>query len=96
MAKFLKISETFKKAYKKLPEKARQKMDKQLRFLSCDPAHPSLKLHVLEGTGGIWEGYVDDSYRFTFEIQEKFYYLRAVGPHKIIDLEARRKTRHKK
>ncbi|MDQ7822575.1 MAG: hypothetical protein RDV48_07235 [Candidatus Eremiobacteraeota bacterium] len=90
MAKKLKISRTFKECYQKLPREIRKKVDKHLRFLRENPIHPSLRLHLIERTGSIWEGYVDASYRFTFEIREDHYYLRAVGAHKIIDIEARR------
>lgn len=91
MAKILKFSESFKKFYKKLPVKIQNKVDKQLIFMIENPSHPSLNIHAVEGTGGIWEGYIDSSYRFTFEIREDCYYLRVVGSHKVIDLEARRK-----
>ncbi|MCL5773130.1 MAG: hypothetical protein M1536_01945 [Firmicutes bacterium] len=95
MAKKLKISETFRECYKKLPEKIQKKVDKQLRFLAHNPAHPSLNLHSLEVTAGLWEGYIDDSYRFTFEIREDHLYLRLVGTHKVIDLEVRRMKKKK-
>jgi mRNA-degrading endonuclease RelE of RelBE toxin-antitoxin system len=91
MVKKLKFSDTFKECYKKLPENIQKKVDKQLRFLRNNPNHPSLNIHPVQGTGGIWEGYVDFSYRFTFEIRDDHYYLRVVGPHKVIDTEARKK-----
>lgn len=91
MVKKLKFSDEFKECYKKLPEIIQKKVDKQIRFLKNSPFHPSLNLHIIQGTGGIWEGYVDDYYRFTFEIRDDCYYLRVVGPHKVIDMEARKK-----
>lgn len=91
MVKKLEISEIFKECYKKLPKEIQKKVDKQLRFLANNPSHPSLQLHLLERTDGIWEGYIDNSYRFTFEIMEDCYYLRIVGTHKIINLEEKRK-----
>lgn len=91
MARELDFSEKFKKEYLKLPKIIQKKVRKQLGFLVDNPFHPSLKVHLLEGTGGIWEGYVDDSYRFTFEIEKDCYYLRIVGSYKIIDLESRGK-----
>lgn len=84
MAKKLRILSTFKKDYKKLPSEIRDKVDKQLEFLLKNPGHPSLNLHPIRGTRGIWEGYVDYQYRFTFEIGEDFYILRKVGPHNVI------------
>lgn len=84
MAKKLRVLSTFKKDYQKLPAEIQNKVDKQLMFLSENPGHPSLNLHPIRGTKGIWEGYVDHQYRFTFEIEEDFYVLRKVGPHNII------------
>jgi mRNA-degrading endonuclease RelE of RelBE toxin-antitoxin system len=84
VAKKLRILDTFKKDYKKLPPEIKDKVDRQLQFLIENPNHPSLNLHQIRGTKGIWEGYVDYHYRFTFEIEEKFYVLRKVGTHDII------------
>ncbi len=84
MAKKLRILSTFKKDYKKLPSEIKDKVDKQLEFLLSNPAHPSLNLHPIRGTKGIWEGYIDYQYRFTFEIEGDFFVLRKVGTHDII------------
>ncbi len=84
MAKKLRILETFKKDYQKLPSEIKNKIDKQLEFLLSNPKHPSLKLHLIRGTSGIWEGYIDYHYRFTFEIDGDFYVLRKVGTHDVI------------
>lgn len=40
------LTEEFKKSYKSLPEDIKKKVNKQLRFLSSNPAHPSLKIHT--------------------------------------------------
>lgn len=84
MAKKLRILSTFKKDYKKLPSEIKNKVDKQLEFLTDNPNHPSLNLHKIKGTKEIWEGYVDYQYRFTFEVEDDFYVLRKVGTHDII------------
>ena len=84
MAKKLRILSTFKKDYGKLPLEIREKVDKQLTFLLSNRDHPSLKLHPLRGTKGIWEGYIDYHYRFTFEVNGEFYVLRKVGTHDVI------------
>lgn len=84
MAKKLRILSTFKKDYKQLPPQIREKVDKQLSFLLNNPDHPSLNLHPIRGTAGIWEGYVDYHYRFTFEMDGEWCVLRKVGPHDII------------
>ena len=84
MAKKLRILSTFKKDYKKLSAEAKDKVDKQLKLLTKNPKHPSLNLHLIRGTKRIWEGYIDQRCRFTFEIQGEFFLLRKVGPHDII------------
>jgi len=84
VAKKLRILSTFKKDYKELPSEIKDKVDKQLEFLIRDPGHPSLNLHRIRGTKGLWEGYVDDQYRFTFEIERDIDILRKVGTHNAI------------
>jgi len=84
VAKKLRILATFKKDYRKLPLDIREKTDKQLTLLLNNPGHPSLNLQLIRGTKGIWEGYVDYHYRFTFEIEGEYYILRKVGPHNMI------------
>jgi mRNA interferase RelE/StbE len=84
MAKKLRILSTFKKDYKKLPLEIREKVDKQLALLTGNPSHPSLNLHQIRGTAGLWEGYVDYHYRFTFEVDGEYYVLRKTGTHDII------------
>lgn len=84
MAKRLRVLDTFKKDYKKLPPAIKDKVDKQLKMLLDNPTYPSLKLHVIRGTKSIWEGYVDDQYRFTFEIENDYFVLRKVGSHDVI------------
>jgi len=84
VAKKLRILATFKKDYKKLPAEIRDKVDKQLAFLMSNLEHPSLNLYQIRGTNGIWEGYIDYHYRFTFEVEDEYYVLRKVGTHSII------------
>ena len=84
MAKKLRILSTFKKDYGKRPPEIREKVDKQLTFLLSNPDHPSLNLHPLRGTKGIWEGYIDYHYRFTFEVNGEYYVLRKMGTHDVI------------
>ena len=84
MVKKLRILSTFKKDYKKLPAAIKDKVDKQLKLLMVNSKHPSLNLHLIRGTNRIWESYIDQQYRFTFEMEGEFFILRKVGPHDII------------
>lgn len=95
MAKVLEISEGFKDDYNDLPAELQRKLEKQLRFLMENSAHPSLRVHKIKGTGGIIEAYIDKGYRFTFEDLGDRYYLRAAGTHKVIDIESRKRPAKK-
>ena len=76
------FTEEFKKAYKKLPEDIKKKVGKQLKFLSHNPAHPSLKIHKLNGE---WEFYVDIHYRCFFLRDGGKFTLLTVGSHRVVD-----------
>lgn len=76
------LTEEFKKSYKKLPEDIKKKVKKQLRFLSSNPAHPSLRIHKLNGE---WEFYVDIHYRCFFLREGSRFTLLTVGIHRIVD-----------
>jgi mRNA-degrading endonuclease YafQ of YafQ-DinJ toxin-antitoxin module len=88
--KRLDFSISFRRAYQQLPAEIQAKVDKQIRLFKDNPRHPSLRIHPLRGTDGIWEGYVDIYYQFTLEIQEDRYLFRMVGTHEILKKEARR------
>ncbi|GFP23675.1 hypothetical protein HKBW3S44_00779 [Candidatus Hakubella thermalkaliphila] len=88
--KRLDFSISFRRAYQQLPAEIQAKVDKQLRLFKNNPGHPSLKIHPIRGTDGIWEAYVDIHYRFTFEIHKDWYLFRMVGTHDILKKEARR------
>ncbi len=76
------LTEEFKKSYKRLPEDIKKKVNKQLRFLSSNPAHPSLRIHKLNGE---WEFYVDIHYRCFFLREGSRFTLLTVGIHRIVD-----------
>ena len=59
----IRATEEFLKRYSRLPKRIQKKVDKQLRFLATNPAHPSLKTHRLNDE---WEFYVDVHYRGIF------------------------------
>ena len=84
MAKQLEISfsSNFKKQYKKLPRKTRDKFSKQLKLLQQDYRYPSLRTKKMEGHE-IFEARIDLHNRFTFEISGNFINLLCIGPHDI-------------
>jgi mRNA-degrading endonuclease RelE of RelBE toxin-antitoxin system len=80
----IRLTETFRKDYRSLPQDVRKKADKQLRFLAENPRHPSLKVHRIEGTSAFWEFYVDRSYRGVYTQEGDIIVLRYIGPHDIL------------
>ena len=74
----IRATEEFLKRYRRLPKRIQRKVDKQLRFLVTNPAHPSLKIHRLNDE---WEFYVDVHYRGIFLREGSMYTLLTVGVH---------------
>lgn len=71
----------FKRAAKKPSAQDRDRLAKALTLYEGDPAHPSLGIKRIQGTGGIWEGRASDAIRFTFEKIDGGILLRNVGSH---------------
>jgi mRNA-degrading endonuclease RelE of RelBE toxin-antitoxin system len=64
-------TERFKKAFRALPASIQQKAIKALRLLAENPRHPSLQVKKIQGMENIWEGRVDQKYRFTFQFENE-------------------------
>lgn len=60
----IRVTEEFLKRYRDLPKSIQKKVDKQLKFLSDNPGHPSLKIRKMNDE---WEFYVDIHYRCIFQ-----------------------------
>jgi hypothetical protein len=60
----------FKKAYQTLPKHVQLKVAKAFLLLQEDPAHPSLGIKKIRGYEAIWEGCIDQQYRFTFHYEK--------------------------
>jgi mRNA interferase RelE/StbE len=63
-------SDHFKQAYQNLPAAIQDKAKKAFRLFQEDPRHPSLVVKKIKGTADIWEGRVDQQYRFTFQYEK--------------------------
>ena len=60
----IKYLPTFKKQYKKLPEKFQQQFDNRLLLFVDNPTHPSLRVHPLKGSyAGYWSMNVNGDIR---------------------------------
>lgn len=82
--KKLVYTDRFKKLYKRLPDKLKSKVKKQLQCLVQDMNHPSLNAKKMKGRKEIWEARVDYQHRFTFQINSDSLILRAVGSHDVL------------
>lgn len=79
----LETSQTFQKAFQDLPKTVQVKAQRQLQLLYQDDHHPRLRIRKMTDMGGIWEGRIDYSTRFTFERRGAVIYLRKIGSHSI-------------
>lgn len=78
------LSAHFKKDYQKLPNQIKKKVKKQLRILSQNPSHPSLRVKKMKGKSGnsqFWEARVDRFWRMSFQRIKDEIRLCRVGPH---------------
>lgn len=60
----------FRKAFQMLPRQAQEKVIKAFALFQSDPNHPSLVIKKIKGLEGIWEGRIDQNYRFTFHYEK--------------------------
>lgn len=67
MPQDLEITKRFDRIYRKKTSQEKARIQKTLAMLAENPRHPGLQVHRVLGTRGIWECYVDDSSRITFE-----------------------------
>lgn len=56
-------------------------MKKAIRLLDENPRHPSLRVRKIQGVENIFEGRVDQKYRFSFEFSGDDKILRNVDNH---------------
>jgi mRNA-degrading endonuclease RelE of RelBE toxin-antitoxin system len=73
-----------------LPEPIRVKVKKIFKLFQENPRHPSLGVKKMQGKIGIWEGRLDQSYRFVFHFEtaeqgETVCMFDDIGPHTILD-----------
>lgn len=77
----VRFTERFVRQYERLPKATQVKVDKALRLLDADFRHPGLRSHPLQGIEGIFEAYVDDRYRMTFQRHGDLFLMRNVDNH---------------
>ena len=78
------FAESFKKDFRHLPLGVQKLFDEKLTLFARNSRHPSLRVKKIQGYENRWEGSINLSYRFTFEIHDDHYLLRRIGPHDIL------------
>ena len=69
------------KQYANLPSRLRAQVDKQLDFLSQNLRHPSIQAKKYGGTDNVWQGRVNQDYRFYFQIADDVYDIISIISH---------------
>lgn len=77
------ITNKFGKQYANKSPEAKDKVDKTLDLLELNPSYPGLHSHRVQGTKRIWECYIDESMRVTFEYGKSRIILRNNCKHNI-------------
>lgn len=72
----LEILPRFKRARRRKTPQMRESIDDCVELLACNPRHPGLHAHRVQGRRGVWEAYVDQANRVTFEYGENSIILR--------------------
>jgi hypothetical protein len=54
---------------------------KAIKLLEADFRHPGLRSHQMKGYDNVYEAYVDQKYRMTYERQGDFMIMRNVDNH---------------
>lgn len=66
----LQILPRFKRARRKKAQPMRDAIDDCVRLLADNPRHPGLHTHRVQGTKNVWESYVDQANRVTWQYGE--------------------------
>jgi mRNA-degrading endonuclease RelE of RelBE toxin-antitoxin system len=69
------------KQYKQLPKSLQNKTDKQFDYLRLDIRHPSLHAKKYHEAAGVWQGRIDNNWRFYFQIIEPNYVIVSIITH---------------
>ena len=78
----LEYTNEFKHEYQKLPTEIQKQLNKGLKLFLDNPHHPSLNTKKLKGFENIWQGRINQVYRFTFMQKGDVYFLLHIFHHK--------------
>lgn len=57
----------FERSFKGKTPKMKKRILRTLELLAADPRHNGLHTHKVKGTRGVWEAYIDNANRVTWE-----------------------------
>jgi mRNA-degrading endonuclease RelE of RelBE toxin-antitoxin system len=75
----------FLRDFRNLPPQLQARMDEKLAFLARDLTHPSLRVKPFHSAPSVYEGRVNEQYRFLFTVESDAYLLLRIGPHDMLD-----------
>ncbi len=78
-------TDRFDRQYSRKTPEEQQKVDKTLELLEQDPKHPAFHTHRVQKTNNVWECYIDNSMRITFEYGKGRIILRNNCKHNITE-----------
>jgi len=78
------VTNNFKRRYNKKGRAARESIENTIRLLVDNIGHPGLHTHKVKSTKNIFEAYIDDSTRLTFEYGEDKLILRNNCTHSAV------------
>jgi mRNA-degrading endonuclease RelE of RelBE toxin-antitoxin system len=71
----------FERQYADLPDRLKEKVNKQIEFLMGGLHHPSLRAKKYDESRGLWQARVDRRYRSYFQLDADTCTLLSVLPH---------------
>jgi len=77
----IQYTEKFADKYSHLPAAIRSKVDKAVKLLDENFRHPGLQSHPIQSIPGVYEAYVDDKYRITYDRKGNIFTIRNVDNH---------------
>jgi len=78
------VTTNFKRKYKKKIQIAQKSIDDTIELLIDNPHHPGLHTHKVQGTTKIFEAYINDEARLTFEYVENSIIFRTNCNHNTV------------
>jgi len=78
---YLKLTDKAIVQYNALPKNLQKKADKQFEYLISDIRHPLLHAKKYQGQTDIWQGRIDQNWRFYFHIVAPNYIIVSMISH---------------